>query len=137
MKQPLTVQNIRDLLTEKELKQKDLGPILSLSPSNLSNIMSGVRKISESEQKLLRLYFFGEIPFENLGEGEDWSDVLCFSAQESDSIRSFANRVGISPEHWIAEQIRTIISVRRSEFDSLTIHPLEVEQGKSFISSQG
>lgn len=113
MNQPITAESIKDLLRAKGLKNKDLSPILSLTAQQISNIMTGSRKISESEQKLLRLYFYGEIPFGQIADNR-W-EVLSFTLQEAEAIRHFAQRLGITPEAWIVEQIRTILAIRKAE----------------------
>lgn len=118
MKAPLTPEEIRLLLEERGLRQKDLCSILSLTPSNVSNLMNGNRKISDSEQKLLRLYFFGEIPFEDIRPTQDLSHVLKFSEKEWEILNIIATRNGMATGEWIAGQIREYLAFRSAQFQA-------------------
>lgn len=56
--------------------------------------------------KLLRLYFFGELPFELVREPRELSSVLEFSPDEWRIIEILARREGQTPTLWIRSQIR-------------------------------
>lgn len=111
---PLTPEAIKDLLHQKGLKQKDLCPILKLTPQNLSHMMTGARKISHAEEKLLRLYFFGEIPFESIRNENEFTlkSSLIFTEDEWDIISTLANRAGKTTSQWIVGQIREYLAYR-------------------------
>lgn len=80
---------------------------LGVRPPTLGRWMRGERKISEPDAKLLRLYFYGEIPFglslnENLA-----STVLDFNEDEWKIIKILSCRAGFkNPVTWIRERIR-------------------------------
>lgn len=89
-------------------------------------------EINESHTKLLRLYFYGEIPFENIRPERDLSDILKFTPREYEVISILAKRIGITPGQWIAEQIRTIIAYQASlGYPSLASLPPPEDQNSS------
>ena len=115
MNETITPENLRSLLDERGMKQKDLGPILALTAQQLSNMMTGNRKISESEQKLLRLYFYNEFPFSEFDPATDLGDILNFTAHEWSVIRILARRHGSQEatdqevKDWVVSQIKSYI----------------------------
>lgn len=114
----MTADELSKCVDNHEKNASQIAAELGISSSGFSKWINGKRSIDERDEKLLRLYFFGEIPFEGLAN-QSFPEVLSFTAQEADAIRTFAHRVGITPEKWIAEQIRTIIAVRSQELEAL------------------
>lgn len=107
MKHEITPETLKDLLAKKGMKQKELEAILDISKSLVSKIFSRDRKISSSEQKLLALYFYGEMPFDMIRPAEELSSTLKFTGQEWKIITTLATREGYtSPQAWITAQIR-------------------------------
>ncbi len=107
MKPDITPEILAELLSERGMKQKELCLILNLSAPNISHIMNGNRNVSSSEQKLLKLFFYGEMPFDMLSAREDVRTVLNFTHDEWQVITVLSNREGYtSPKAWVTAQIR-------------------------------
>ena len=103
----ITTDDLSTLMAEKGMKQKDLGQILELTSPKTSALMNGNRKISNSEQKLLKLYFYGEMPFDLIRGTLENSKELEFTEQEWSIITTLSIREGYStPQKWIVAQIR-------------------------------
>lgn len=108
MKPEITAEVLGKLLKSKGMKQKEICPILDLSESNVSNILKLHRKISAAEQKILRLYFYDELPFElgKVDRGEELANVLKFTPQEWQAICILSKREGfMEPKFWIRGKI--------------------------------
>ena len=107
MENEITPHTIKKLLESKGMKQKELCNILTLTPQKVSQMMNSQRKISESEKKLLKLYFYGIMPFEMIRPEEELSNTLKFTGSEWKVIGILATREGYtSPQAWITAQIR-------------------------------
>lgn len=103
----IDIPTLEKLLDEKDMKDKELCLILSLTPQNVSNLMNGRRKISNSEQKLLKLYFYNKMPFDMMRPPEELQDSLKFSGDEWRVMTVLATREGyINTQSWITSQIR-------------------------------
>lgn len=110
------------------LTQAELGAILGLEKHNVSKIESGKRAISPAEMKILRLYFFAEIPFDVIHQQNNLSSVLEFRTEEWRIIEILALRDGITPAKWIKAQILAYLDhnpraqeARREAFPGLKV----------------
>lgn len=109
----MNADELQECISKHPKNQSQIAGELGISSSAMSKWINGSRKIDERGQKLLRLYFYGEIPFGQIADNR-W-EVLSFTLQEAEAIRHFAQRLGITPEAWIVEQIRTILAIRKAE----------------------
>lgn len=98
MHSDISPNQLKELLKEKGIKQKELEGLLSLSQPQISLVMSGRRKISNAEQKLLKFYFYGENPFEELGQKGNTPQIT------RQSIRRWLLETGHS-QKWLAESL--------------------------------
>ena len=115
----IDTENLKALLVENKLKQKDLGEILNLTSPKTSALMSGVRKISDSEQKLLKLYFYGIMPFDMLAPLKGYGDKLEFTKEEWRVIDVMAKRNGYSDSiKWITANIRDYLAYCEAKINS-------------------
>ncbi|MEI6656358.1 MAG: helix-turn-helix transcriptional regulator [Verrucomicrobiota bacterium] len=108
----MTADELTKCVEAHEKNASQIAADIGVGRSAMSNWMNGKRSIDAPTAKLLRLYFYGEIPFENIRSREDLTDVLRFSQEEWHIIAILARRIGLDPGSWIAEQIRTIIAGR-------------------------
>lgn len=111
----MTAEELKDCVKNHPKNQSQIASDLGISTSGFSKWIKGTRKIDDRDTKLLRLYFYGEIPFEDIRPPQDLSSILKFSEQEWGIIKILALRVGMDAPQWIAEQVRTIIAFRSSE----------------------
>lgn len=116
----MTASELKKCVEEHEKNASQIASDLGITTSGMSKWINGKRSIDERDAKLLRLYFYGEIPFENVRPREDLSEILRFTPAEWNIISILARRVGVAPGTWIAEQIRTIIAGRAVAEPSLT-----------------
>lgn len=105
----ISPQKLKDLRKEHQLKQDDLAKLFGLAKHHISKMESGTRTISSAEQKLLRLYFYGEIPFAGAASSTKLSTVLNFTPEEYELIGRLARREGTTEAKWIAAQIRNCL----------------------------
>ena len=133
MKKEITLEVLRDLLKERDMKQKDLAPILGLSAQKISRIMTGDRIISEAEHKLLQLYFFQEAPFDTPTNHEG---LLNFSDHEWQMIHFQASKEGLAVRDWITAKVQTYLAwIPQNEAISNVITPLESLEAKRVSST--
>lgn len=108
MSQEFSIKELKRQMDHNDMKQKDLCDILNLTQQKVSQMMNGQRKISHAEQKLLKLYFYGEFPFQP--SSQTLSSILDFSDDEWDLIQKLANKQGFtSAKAWIVSQIRAYL----------------------------
>lgn len=111
-------QELKKLVSKHPKTQEGIAADLGIGRSTLTNWISGRRKISPSDEKLLRLYFYGEIPFDMIrDEAEtDLSSVLEFSASEWAVIELLSRRSGYhTPGEWIVANIREYLAFRETQ----------------------
>lgn len=108
----MTADELSQCVEAHEKNASQIAADLGISTSGFSKWINGKRSIDERDAKLLRLYFYGEIPFGDIRPRQDLSEVLRFQPEEWHIITILARRVGLEPGTWIAEQIRTIIAGR-------------------------
>lgn len=84
--------------------QARISEALEVSPATVKRWADG-EGIPAAMVKLLRLYFFGEIPFELVHPRQDLSSVLRFTEQEWKMIEILATRKGIEAKDWIRSQV--------------------------------
>lgn len=108
MKDDITPNELKALLSEKGMKQREVADILSLTQPMVSKIFNGLRSISPAEQKLLRLYFYGEIPFDMIRpEDKGYSSEFKFTEEEWHVMGIMATRCGFGDAgEWIVSRIR-------------------------------
>jgi transcriptional regulator with XRE-family HTH domain len=101
----ITSENLKKFRIQADLTQADLGVLLGLEKYHISHIEAGRRQISPAEMKLLRLYFFGELP-ELTRNGEELTrGLLNFTDLEWKAICILALKAGTTPSVWIQRQI--------------------------------
>lgn len=85
---------------------------IGVGKSTVSRWLEGM-EITTAHQKLLRLYFFGEIPFDSIRTEDDLTlrSALVLSQDEWGVIKVLANRNGIAPRQWIADRIREHLAI--------------------------
>lgn len=96
---------VKSLLKKRGMKQKDLCPILKLTPMQISRRLSEKNKkrplikLSYSEQCLIMMFFHGERPFDGHGR-------ILFSNREWKAFKNQAQRRGKDPISWIESLAR-------------------------------
>jgi transcriptional regulator with XRE-family HTH domain len=105
MDPPISVKNLKNLMVQRGLKNKDLATILGLTPQQISKIMNDGRVITPAEAKLLNFYFSGELPF-HLPSDLNVCELLGFTTKEWKTIQRLAARQSSDPSAWILQQIR-------------------------------
>lgn len=130
MSEEITPDQLKELLADKGMKQKDLAELLSITQPMVSKVFNGLRSITAAENKLLRLYFFGEVPFDMIRpEDSGYSSELQFTNQEWHVMEIMASRSGYqSAAEWIVSRIRADLAymehkeeIARQMLDSPTI----------------
>lgn len=101
----ITSMNLKKFRMEAGLTQADLGVLLGLEKYHISHIEAGRRQISAAEMKLLRLYFFGELPELTRNAEELTRGLLNFTDLEWKAICILALKAGTTPSVWIQRQI--------------------------------
>ncbi len=101
----ITSTNLKKFRMEAGLTQADLGVLLGLEKYHISHIEAGRRQISAAEMKLLRLYFFGELPELTRTAEELTRGLLNFTDLEWKAICILALKAGTTPSVWIQRQI--------------------------------
>lgn len=103
----MTPLELQKCVTASPLNQSRIAKELGIAPTTLGRWIKGERKIGPTDEKLLRLYFFEEMPFRVAGPSEDLRNILRFTPQEWEVITVLAKRQGfIDPRSWITAQIR-------------------------------
>lgn len=87
---------------------------IGVGKSTVSRWLEG-SEITPSHLKLLRLYFYGEIPFDDIRPTQDLSNVLKFSEKEWEIMSIIATRNGLTCGEWIAGQIRDYLAFRTAQ----------------------
>jgi len=95
--------------------QSQIADDIGVTRATMGRWAKGERKISNPDAKLLRLYFYGEIPFEDIRPTQDLPNVLKFSPKEWDIINILALRSGRESGEWIASQIREYLAFREHQ----------------------
>lgn len=115
----IDIQKLKELLEEHDMKHKDLCEILNLTQAKVSHIMVGRRKISDSEQKLLKLYFYGIMPFDLLAPSDGYTPRLDFTPEEWRILDIMAKRNGFTDTtKWIVAHIREYLAYCESQYQA-------------------
>ena len=109
--EPNSLEDVREALRSagKARKGSEIASALKVTPSTVSRWISGKLAISPSDEMMLRLYFFGTIPFEITNE-KLLNRVLDFTEDQYRVICILASRRGTTPAKWIADQIRSYLA---------------------------
>ena len=102
----MNADELKKCISEHSKNQSAIADDLGISSGGFSKWVNGQRSIDDRDAKLLRLYFYGEIPFDDIRPTQDLSSVLKFSKKEWDIITILATRSGKTAGEWIASQIR-------------------------------
>jgi len=87
--------------------QGQIAQDLGITSTTLGRWRKGERSFGQSDQKLLRLYFLGEMPFDMLREPGSDSGQLRFTLPEWQIITILSKREGFTtPAAWITGKIR-------------------------------
>lgn len=106
----MTAEELVNCLNENNVKQIQLANDLGVGRSAISKWVKGTSKISEPDAKLLRLYFYGEIPFKAKQENPSLKNCIQLSEMEWQVIGILAKRSGYESESkWITAKIREAI----------------------------
>lgn len=102
----MNTQELKECIERHNKKQGAIGADLGFSKAKMTRLLKGA-DISESDAKLLRLYFYGEVPFGLMLEDKRPWEILEFTEDEWKIISILAKRSGgQSPEGWVVSQIR-------------------------------
>ncbi len=85
--------------------QTRISNAIGVTGSTVMRWGNGEVSIPEPMQKLLRLYLFGEVPFEEIRDVNDARTILEFTPSEWQLITILAARAGQEPSSWIRSQI--------------------------------
>jgi transcriptional regulator with XRE-family HTH domain len=103
----MTAEELTKCVSDHPKNQSQIASDIGITRATIGRWMKGDRKISKSDTKLLRLYFFGEMPFDMISSQEDLSTQLRFTTGEWQIITILANREGfLTPRDWITSRIR-------------------------------
>ena len=128
----MTADELRACIESHHKNQSQIAGDLGISTSGISKWANGSRKIDERDAKLLRLYFYGEIPFGLIRPDIDLQTTLRFTHTEWQIITIIAHRQGfLSAQSWITAQIRAYLQHNSQAED---ISP--VYQGKKIPPSK-
>lgn len=94
--------------------QSQVADDIGVGKSTVGRWLEG-SEITPSHLKLLRLYFFGEIPFDDIRPTQDLSNVLKFTEKEWEIMNIIATRNGMTVGEWIASQIRDYLAFRATQ----------------------
>lgn len=111
----MDAEELRKCLDSHPKNKEQIGKDIGVTGATIGRWSREERKISESDVKLLRLYFYGEIPFEDIRPSQDLAHILKFSAPEWEVIKIIATRNGMTPGEWIAGQIRDYLAYRDTQ----------------------
>lgn len=92
------------------MTQEAVAEVLGVPLNAISKIEAGRRGLSESEKKLLDLYFFGKMPEGLVRTPEELNSSLNFTDQEWKMVQILAYRAGQDPASWIRSQILSYLS---------------------------
>lgn len=100
-------EKLKAIRKERHLTQGDIAEVLGLTKQAISRIENGDRSITVSENRLLNLFFFGNIP-----DGMIRADgVLSFEGEEWTLIEGMARREGYeNGKTWIVAKIRAYLA---------------------------
>lgn len=130
----ITPEFLQNWLTENGKKASWLATTLHITPGSVSRWLTGKHPIANSDQALLKLLIWGEMPFEIVGE-KLLTRVLEFTEDQWKVISILAKRQGTTPRAWIAEKLQTILAYdakaqavaadlsRKKQFPPLEAHP--------------
>ncbi|MEM7790027.1 MAG: helix-turn-helix transcriptional regulator [Verrucomicrobiota bacterium] len=105
----ITPEQMRIWRQNAEMTQETLGKHLGLKKVAITKIEGGKRKISDPEQKLLRLLMFGELPFHN-PVIETKNSTLEFTPEQWEIIHKTAQQEGYTDaKQWIVDKIRSYL----------------------------
>ena len=109
--EPTALDDVRAALqcAGKARKGSEIASALKVTPSTVSRWISGKLVISPSDEMLLKLYFFGTIPFEITNE-KLLNSVLDFTEDQYRVICILATRQSTSTGKWIADKIRSYLA---------------------------
>ena len=107
----VTAENLRFIRGAKGMNQEEIGELLGLPKTGISNIERGVRALSESEKALLDWFFFEKLP-PRLTNTLDLKGCLEFSLEEWNIIENTARRRGMKPAEYIVDVIRDYLAHR-------------------------
>jgi len=119
----MTAKKLSDAIASHEKNQGQIAQDLGITSTTLGRWRKGERSFGESDAKLLRLYFFGKMPFDLLRDRESLKNTLRFTMDEWAVILILAKREGFkTAADWVAGKIRgylenspAAIDVRRGE----------------------
>lgn len=93
---------------KKDKNREQVAKELGVSRTTLHHWSKGNRDIPEDSLKLLRLYFYGEIPFGVVEEPLDLSSALSFTPQEWAIMEILAKRKGLTgAKQWVIVTLKT------------------------------
>ncbi|WOO40409.1 helix-turn-helix transcriptional regulator [Rubellicoccus peritrichatus] len=108
MASDITPESLKEWRKEQKMTQTEMGSLMGWEKLVVTNIETGRRKISDAEQRLLKLLIHGELPF----NAPVSDDVLEFDQDEWGLIHRMAQREGYSDaKDWIVSKIRAYLSM--------------------------
>jgi transcriptional regulator with XRE-family HTH domain len=103
----MTAKQLQKCIAEHPKKQTAIAKDLGISSGGFSKWVNGHRTIDQRDEKLLRLYFFNEMPFELIRSDKATTNQLLFTEAEWQIISILSKREGyINPRAWITAKIR-------------------------------
>ncbi|MEM8866768.1 MAG: helix-turn-helix transcriptional regulator [Verrucomicrobiota bacterium] len=105
----ITPAQLREWRNQTGITQAELGQKLGLPKIAITKIEVGLRKISDPEQKLLKLLIYGELPFHNELIDEKTTQ-LDFSPEQWKIIQKAAIKEGYTDaKRWIVDKIKSYL----------------------------
>lgn len=116
----ITPQELKAWRKAERLTQPELGEMIGIDKYAITTIENSRRKISEPEQRLLKLLIRGEAPFET--NKAPWDPSIEFSESEWSMMHRIAIREGYhSARPWIVAKIRGYIAMTEATNTELKV----------------
>jgi transcriptional regulator with XRE-family HTH domain len=106
----MTANELKECVEKHPKNQSQIADDIGITRATIGRWIKGERNISEPDSKLLRLYFYNEVPFQGLHPGPDLGNILSFSPEEWRIMEILARRQGmVDTKAWIISQIRAYL----------------------------
>ena len=113
MKNDITAEHLKEWRKAEGLTQTALGEMIGLDKYAITTIETGRRKISDPEQRLLKLLIYGEPPFPSARGPYD--PQIDFTHEEWGLMTKIAHREGYhSARPWVIQRIRDFLAMRQA-----------------------
>jgi len=131
----MTTQELINCIEKHDKNQSSIGLELGFSRSKMTRLVKGA-EISDSDSKLLNLYFHGILPFDMLAPSEGYTNNLDFNENEWRVINILAKRAGFTnTSKWIVSKIREYLAFldATNHQEEVNITPLVTSENIEYV----